>query len=148
MANRISFTPELAMRTNAQITIAGSVTGTPLRWLRAEGLLIFFLSILVYSRTGASWWLFLGLLLAPDIAMAGYWIGSRWGALCYNVAHSYVGPALCAGVALLGSQQAWLPYCLIWTAHIGMDRAFGYGLKYPDSFKSTHLGHLGPYQAA
>jgi hypothetical protein len=28
---------------------------------------------------------------------------------------------------------------LIWLAHIGVDRALGYGLKYPDGFKDTHL---------
>jgi hypothetical protein len=28
---------------------------------------------------------------------------------------------------------------LIWFAHIGMDRTVGYGLKYPTSFKDTHL---------
>ena len=148
MANIISFTPKLALKTNIQIATSGSVAGTPLRWLRTEGLLIFFLSILLYSRTAASWWLFLVLLLVPDIAMAGYWIGSRWGAIFYNVAHSYVGPALCAGAALLGYHQNWIPYCLIWTAHIGMDRGMGYGLKYPEAFKTTHLGHLGSPKTA
>ncbi len=28
-------------------------------------------------------------------------------------------------------------------AHIGMDRALGYGLKYPTSFQDTHLGRFG-----
>ena len=28
---------------------------------------------------------------------------------------------------------------LIWLAHIGADRALGYGLKYPTHFKDTHL---------
>ncbi|MGQ7476239.1 DUF4260 family protein [Streptococcus suis] len=32
---------------------------------------------------------------------------------------------------------------LIWLAHIGWDRAFGYGLKYESGFKHTHLGDLG-----
>jgi hypothetical protein len=31
---------------------------------------------------------------------------------------------------------------LIWTAHIGMDRALGYGLKYQNGFEFTHLGRL------
>lgn len=26
-----------------------------------------------------------------------------------------------------------------WLAHIGADRLLGYGLKYPSSFKDTHL---------
>ena len=28
---------------------------------------------------------------------------------------------------------------LIWVAHIGVDRALGYGLKYPTGFADTHL---------
>jgi hypothetical protein len=32
---------------------------------------------------------------------------------------------------------------LIWTAHLGMDRALGLGLKYPTAFRDTHLGTVG-----
>ena len=32
---------------------------------------------------------------------------------------------------------------LIWFAHIGMDRALGFGLKYEFDFADTHLGRLG-----
>jgi hypothetical protein len=28
-------------------------------------------------------------------------------------------------------------------AHIGLDRALGYGLKLPDDFRHTHLGTIG-----
>jgi hypothetical protein len=28
-------------------------------------------------------------------------------------------------------------------AHVGMDRAVGYGLKLPSSFQDTHLGRMG-----
>jgi hypothetical protein len=31
---------------------------------------------------------------------------------------------------------------LIWLAHIGVDRLLGYGLKYPDRFRETHLQRL------
>ncbi|TDB99096.1 DUF4260 family protein [Actinomadura sp. 7K534] len=27
--------------------------------------------------------------------------------------------------------------------HVGVDRALGYGLKLPDSFRHTHLGEIG-----
>jgi hypothetical protein len=30
-----------------------------------------------------------------------------------------------------------------WAFHVGVDRALGYGLKLPDSFRSTHLGRIG-----
>jgi hypothetical protein len=32
---------------------------------------------------------------------------------------------------------------MIWLAHIGFDRALGYGLKYVAGFASTHLGRIG-----
>lgn len=131
------------MKTNTQLTDVGSVKGAPHAWLRLEGGLVFILSILLYAHAGASWWRFWLLLLVPDVAMAGYWLGARWGSVCYNVAHSYVGPAALLGIAVVGGQMTWIPYLLIWSAHIGMDRALGYGLKYPDSFKQTHLNLLG-----
>ncbi len=31
---------------------------------------------------------------------------------------------------------------LIWLTHIGVDRALGYGLRYPSGFKDTHLQRL------
>ena len=133
------------MKTNDECPLSGSVIGAPLVWLRMEGVFVFILSILFYARTEASWWLFLTMLWAPDLSIAGYWLGARVGAVAYNVAHSYVGPVALAGVVVVvaASHQALLSYCLIWMAHIGMDRALGYGLKYPDAFKSTHLGTLG-----
>jgi len=37
---------------------------------------------------------------------------------------------------------------LIWGAHIGIDRAVGYGLRYPASFENTHLGAVGSLRKA
>jgi len=36
-----------------------------------------------------------------------------------------------------------LSIALIWLAHIGIDRALGYGLKYETGFTYTHLGRIG-----
>ena len=36
-----------------------------------------------------------------------------------------------------------LSLAFILGAHIGFDRALGYGLKLPSGFKDTHLGRLG-----
>jgi hypothetical protein len=62
-----------------------------------------------------------------------------WRRWAYNAAHTYAAPAalLAFGVGsgtLLAAQIA-----LIWFAHIGMDRTVGYGLKFSDSAKHTHL---------
>jgi hypothetical protein len=36
-----------------------------------------------------------------------------------------------------------LSIALIWLAHIGIDRALGFGLKYSAGFGFTHLGPVG-----
>jgi len=36
-----------------------------------------------------------------------------------------------------------LSLAMIWLAHIGFDRAQGYGLKYGAGFGFTHLGRIG-----
>ncbi|HYY30610.1 MAG TPA: DUF4260 domain-containing protein [Chthoniobacterales bacterium] len=110
--------------------------------LRAEGGIIFALSLLVYGELKSSWILFAVLILAPDLAILGYLLGIRIGAAIYNLVHTLVAPLVLIGISV-ASRQLWLvPYGLIWTAHIGMDRLFGYGLKYPTHFRDTHLNRL------
>jgi hypothetical protein len=89
-----------------------------------------------------SWWPFFALLLTPDLAMLFYLINPKWGAAGYNIVHSYFLPMGLAGIAAVLGASGTLPYIFIWTAHIGMDRVLGYGLKYPTSFGTTHLGEL------
>ena len=116
-------------------------------FLRLEGLAAVALSAVFYARTGASWWLFAALWLSPDLSMLGYLGGPKLGARIYNAIHSYVTPATLAVTALLLKSPALLPYALIWMNHIGADRLLGYGLKYPEGFKFTHLGRLGVRRA-
>jgi hypothetical protein len=116
-------------------------------FLRLEGLAAAALAAVFYARTGASWWLFAALWLAPDLSMLGYLAGPQLGARIYNAIHSYVTPATLAVMAVLLKSPALLPYALIWINHIGVDRMLGYGLKYPDGFGWTHLGKLGKAQA-
>lgn len=112
-------------------------------WLRVEGLAAFLLSVLLYLEFGRGWLLFAILLLSPDLAMLGYLAGPGVGARIYNLAHTYTAPLLLGGVALLLGHDAILALALIWSAHIGMDRALGYGLKLPSGFQDTHLGRIG-----
>jgi hypothetical protein len=114
-----------------------------LGWLRAEGLAVAILSVVLFARTGASWWFFAALWLVPDLSMTGYWAGQRWGARCYNAVHSYLLPAAFSAAASLLHRPAWMPFALIWFNHIGVDRMLGYGLKYPSGFGFTHLSRSG-----
>lgn len=112
---------------------------SPLFLLRLEGGFVVLSALAGYALLGGSWWLFLAVLLGPDLFMVGYLIGPRLGAHLYNLGHTYAVPfgigvgAVLSGSNLLGAVG------LIWTAHIGMDRALGYGLKFPAGFWDTHL---------
>jgi hypothetical protein len=63
----------------------------------------------------------------------------RAGAALYNLAHTEIGPILLLVITILAPLPVRKPYALIWLAHLGMDRMFGYGLKYPTQFRDTHL---------
>ncbi|MFP4228924.1 MAG: DUF4260 domain-containing protein [Salinivenus sp.] len=107
--------------------------------LRLEGAIVLLAALWGYVQLDASWGLFAVLLLAPDISMVGYAWGPRVGAMAYNAVHTYLFPAALAAVGV-GTGRTWaLPVALIAVAHIGMDRAFGYGLKAPTGFHDTHL---------
>ncbi len=112
----------------------GSVTGTPRTLLRIEALALLAAAVAGYAALGGGWGLFAALFLVPDLGMLGYLAGPRAGAWTYNATHALVGPAL---LALVSPALA-----LIWVAHVGFDRALGYGLKY-GRFGATHLGQLG-----
>lgn len=116
----------------------------PLRIQRTEGLIILVFALLVFGSTGVSWWWFGGLLLFPDISMIGYLVNPSTGAAVYNAGHTLVGPALLYGWYLLDGPLLAIAVGTIWLAHIGMDRLLGYGLKYRDDFRHTHLGRIGP----
>jgi hypothetical protein len=111
--------------------------------LRLEGLAAAALSAAFYARTGASWWLFAALWIAPDFSMLGYLAGAGWGARIYNAIHSYATPATLAVSAIVLRSPVLIPIALIWINHIGVDRLMGYGLKYSTGFGWTHLGRLG-----
>ncbi|CAI8998222.1 MULTISPECIES: DUF4260 domain-containing protein [Bacillus] len=98
--------------------------------IHMEGLIVLIATIYIYALNEFSWFIFFLLLLVPDVSMLAYLINNRIGAQIYNLFHTYIVSIL---LILIG---------LIWTAHIGMDRLFGYGLKYQTDFKDTHIQKL------
>ena len=111
----------------------------PAALLRAEGVALLVLSVLLYRVNGESWLLFGALLFAPDVSMLGYLAGPKVGAAIYNAFHTYAIPAVVGALGMVFASPLMVALALIWFAHIGMDRTVGYGLKYPSSFKDTHL---------
>jgi hypothetical protein len=124
----------------------GCVTGGVRTLLRLEGLAVLTAAAFLYWHAGFDWRLFAVLFLGPDLSFAAYLFGPRAGAMAYNAAHSTNG-ALGLGVAALAlNQPLMIAVALIWLAHIGFDRALGYGLKYGAGFGFTHLGRIGAKQ--
>ncbi|MBX9784161.1 MAG: DUF4260 domain-containing protein [Chitinophagaceae bacterium] len=100
---------------------------------------IYFLS---NYNLGLSVWVWVILFFAPDISMLGYLINTKMGAVCYNLFH-HKGIALV--IAMTGfylHHDGVTATGILLFAHASFDRIWGYGLKYEDSFKNTHLGSL------
>lgn len=113
--------------------------------LRLEGALLLLALVVAYWYSHANWILFIVLILSPDLAMLGYLRDTRIGAWCYNAVHTVAGPVLLGAASI--RYHNLVPLAIIWAAHIAMDRALGYGLKYEDSFGHTHLGMIGKMSA-
>jgi hypothetical protein len=110
--------------------------------LQLEGALALALALIAYAHVDGSWWLFLVLILAPDLALLGYLGGPRTGAWAYNLAHTYIVPVLLAAAGFHLGPPALVPVALIWIAHIGADRLLGFGLKYASHQKDQHFARL------
>ena len=126
-------------------TNAGSLVnvGSLVNLLRLEGGVEFACALAAFHLLHGSWMLLALLFLLPDLSMLGYLLNSRAGAWIYNAAHSYVTPAVLAGGFWLAAGSRPSALWLAWFAHIAFDRMLGFGLKYPDAFRHTHLGVLG-----
>lgn len=108
--------------------------------LRLEGVAVFL------AATGYYFWgadgsllLFVLLLFVPDISMIGYLKGPKLGAITYNVVHTYVAPIVLLVIGAVVNNALIGLLGLILLAHLGLDRALGFGLKYTTEFKDTHL---------
>jgi hypothetical protein len=136
------------MTTSARIALPASASWTAqvggyVRWfLRAEALTTLVAGIVGYGYLGGPWLAFVPLLLVPDVAMVGFLRNARLGSLTYNVGHNLGTAGVALGLGLsLGVGWLAIAGCVL-VAHIGMDRLLGYGLKYPTTFKDTHLQHV------
>ncbi len=136
------------MNTTLLTSASGKASATfapmslPALLLRLEGAVLLVAAVLLYREPDASWLLFALLLFAPDLSMLGYLTGPRIGAIVYNIAHTTVLPSGLGVAGILGGSDLAVSLGLVSLAHIGLDRAIGYGLKYPDAFKATHLARV------
>ncbi len=111
--------------------------------LKLEEVGQFLLSIFLFSQLDYAWWVFPACILLPDLSMIGYLVNTKTGAWLYNLFHHKM---VAIAIIMVGF---WLQHPLlsligiILFGHSAMDRTFGYGLKYNDHFKNTHLGWIG-----
>jgi hypothetical protein len=111
--------------------------------IRIEELGMFALAVYLNSFLPFAGWVFWALFLTPDIGMLGYLINTRTGAITYNLLHHKGIAIACylAGYFLMIHELTLAGVVLF--GHSSFDRFFGYGLKFQDHFKNTHLGRIG-----
>ena len=123
--------------------MADSVSGGVRVLLRVEALCVLAISVLAYAKFGSGWVVFALFFFAPDLSFFAYRAGPKVGAVTYNIAHSLIGAIVLLATGMLLSAPVAITAGIIWAAHIGFDRALGYGLKYSAGFEFTHLGRIG-----
>jgi Domain of unknown function (DUF4260) len=121
----------------------GAAVGVPRLILRLEGAALFLAAALVFWRLGGSWLLFVVLFLAPDLSFLAYFVSPRVGAVVYDALHTTLGPLALLALGFWFDAPIIESLATIWLGHVGLDRAFGYGLKYATAFNDTHLGRIG-----
>ena len=111
--------------------------------LKMEEMLMLIGSILALMWLKVEWWYYPILFLGPDISLVGYLFGNKAGAACYNTFH-HKGIAVVL-ISIGFFYNYWLPEVIgiIIFGHSSIDRMAGYGLKYDQGFKFTHLGMIG-----
>lgn len=118
--------------------------------IKLEELGLLLLCIVLLYIIHAEWWWYLLMFIGPDLSMIGYAINNKIGAWLYNLFHhkGVAAVILLSGILFMNnylfSDYRWL-YNIgaILLGHSSMDRCFGYGLKYENGFKFTHLGEIG-----
>ncbi len=111
--------------------------------LKLEELAMLGLCIYALYLLKAEWWFYPLILVAPDISLLGYAAGNKIGAILYNIFH-HKGVAIILIMIGFSTNNQWIGIIgIILFGHSSMDRIFGYGLKYFEGFKFTHLGLIG-----
>jgi hypothetical protein len=111
--------------------------------LRAEQLAVLGAGVALWLGNGGPPLLLIPAWLAVDLSMVGYLGGPRLGSITYNAAHNLVLPLVLLAFGWW-TGTGWLVLGgAVFLAHVGLDRAFGYGLKLPTDFRDTHLGRIG-----
>jgi len=112
--------------------------------IKTEEFALFGLAVLLNQHLQPyAWWWYWVLFLVPDLSMIGYLFNTKIGAFCYNLVHHKGLAVLCFVIGFFITSPALQFSGLLLLGHSSFDRIMGYGLKYQDHFKHTHLGWIG-----
>jgi hypothetical protein len=111
--------------------------------LKLEELAMFFASVYAVHYLQAAWWWYLLLFIGPDISMVGYLAGNKVGAASYNLFHHKAIAIIILMIGIYLNNWNLDVIGLVLFGHSSLDRFAGYGLKYNEGFKFTHLGKIG-----
>ena len=112
--------------------------------IQAEAIVPFLISVLLINRLPLhyAWWIWIPIFLAPDLSMLGYLMGNKTGAFLYNLFHHQLVAIVIAAVGMALQLQNIELAGLVLLGHSSLDRIVGYGLKFKEGFKFTHLGTM------
>jgi hypothetical protein len=110
--------------------------------LKFEEVAMLALSVFLFMQLHFEWWWYLVLFFAPDISMIGYLVNTKIGAYSYNLFHHKAVGIIIGVLGFYLHQEFYMLAGIIIFGHSAFDRIFGFGLKYTDSFKNTHLGKI------
>jgi len=108
-------------------------------WLRLEGIAALAAGIALFQQIGGNFLWLIPLLVLPDISMVGFLRGPALGAFTYNLIHNFAVALLALGAGVALNIPALAVTGAILVAHTGMDRALGFGIRYSDDPKRSHL---------
>lgn len=118
------------------------------RILRIESAAVGLAGVVAWLILGGNPLLLIPALLALDLSALGYVAGPRVGAWTYNLVHNWALAVLLALGSVATGEAGLMLAAAVVTAHVGFDRALGFGLKLPTSFQDTHLGRIGRNRSA
>lgn len=103
----------------------------------------FILSIILFNQLDYTWWVFPACIFLPDLSMIGYLFNTKSGAILYNIFHHKFVAVFVLVLGYWTNNNQLILAGIILFGHSAMDRILGYGLKFNDDFKHTHLGWIG-----
>ncbi len=121
-------------------------------WQRIEGAIIAVMALVLLSllppqlplfTPDLPLWLIVILFFVPDMSLIAYIGGPKLGAFFYNLMQLYPSGVAPFFVGLVFGNNIAVAAGVLMVAHVGAERAVGFGLKSSRGFKYNHLGKFG-----